>query len=176
MIHLPGLLSHKSFIEVFARFIFFVQRPLIVLFILISVLLFSSSVYAAKATHGVGFELGNLSGVSYKAWLNKKKAIHSTVGWDSSGGAVIVKADYLFHKIGIYPLEKGKLSLFYGTGFSANFEIDMVLTLRAPIGLTYEFEKKPYDIYFNYTPGLSFLPGFKLGQAYGLGFLYWLEE
>ncbi len=151
------------------------KRFLFAVFFLLYVLSYSSSIYAAKATHGVGFELGNLSGVSYKAWLNKKKAIHATMGWDSAGSAVIVKTDYLVHKEGLFPLEKGKLTLFYGAGFSANFEIDMVLTLRAPIGLSYAFAKEPYDIYFSYAPGLAFLPGFKLGLAYGLGFLYWFE-
>jgi len=143
--------------------------------LLIGMVFYSISGIAAKTTHGVGFELGNLTGVSYKGWLNKKKAIHATLGWDSNGGAVIVKTDYLSHKQGLFPLEKGKLTLFYGMGFSANFEIDMVFTLRAPIGLSYTFEKAPYDIFFNYAPGLSFLPGFELGQAYGLGFFYWFE-
>jgi len=151
------------------------QKHLFALLILLCGLFYSNLIYAAKTTQGVGFELGNLSGVGYKAWLNKKKAIHATLGWDSAGGAMIIKTDYLVHKEGLFPLEKGKLTLFYGAGFSANFEIDMVLTLRAPIGLSYAFAKEPYEVYFNYAPGLSFLPGFKLGLAYGLGFLYWFE-
>ena len=76
------------------------------------------------------------------------------------------------HMYNFIEVEKGKLPVYFGIGGRIKFEDDNRLGVRFPIGLTYEIEKYPLDIFFEIVPVFDVFPDTELNLNGGIGVRY----
>lgn len=142
--------------------------------ILISIVaLFSVGLFAQGSGFGLGAIFGEPTGLSAKMWTGEKTAIDGALAWSFSGfGFLHVHADFLIHNYDLISVSEGKLPLYFGLGAFVNFASDLGLGVRVPLGLAYQFEGAPLDIFAEITPGLSLLPGTDFYFGGGIGVRY----
>jgi hypothetical protein len=148
-----------------------------------------SSIHAQDSGFGLGFILGEPTGVSFKSWLSSERAIDGAVAWSlGHGTAFRVHADYLFHSYDAITVSKGKLPLYYGPGVrlriwdsnrywrggewhDADGRAD--IAVRFPVGISYQFDGAPLDVFLEVAPALGLLPSTYFDVDGGLGLRYW---
>ncbi|MBN1771719.1 MAG: DUF3996 domain-containing protein [Deltaproteobacteria bacterium] len=126
------------------------------------------------ANVGVGLMLGAPSGLSLKFFFHNDHAVDVGVGVGYFGGATLyVHADYLFHfqllsaetfELPLYIGIGGKFTLWFYEGYhgywggyteSGRFGAGV----RVPIGIAFELNAIPIDIFLEIVPGLGVFPG-----------------
>ena len=138
---------------------------------------------------GLGFILGEPTGISLKGWLDDRHAIDGAVAWSlGHGSSMHVHADYLFHKFEVIKVSKGKLPIYYGPGIRLRFWGDeghwhngewhhedgnLDFAVRFPIGLNYQFGSDPLDVFLEVVPSLGLIPSTYVDFDGGLGMRYW---
>lgn len=156
-------------------------------FILLAV---GSSAKAQDSGFGLGFMLGEPTGISGKYWLGGDKAMDFGVAWGLwHGGYVHVHADYLFHKMELINVGKGRLPLYFGPGLRMRSWNDgrywkhgryydhegsrMDIAVRFPVGVAYLFDGAPVDVFLEIVPTLNIAPGTWMEFDAALGARYW---
>lgn len=135
---------------------------------------------ASNHNFGLGIMIGEPTGLSFKMWSSQ------TVGWDAGaawsfvGGRYFqIHSDFLLHNFNLFKVDTGRMSLFYGVGARLKFGnndvsgSNTVLSLRVPIGLSYEFEKTPVELFLEVVPMLDLIPSTEVGMAGAIGFRYY---
>ncbi len=121
---------------------------------------------------GLGLELGDPYGwgVSAKIWADQRNAFQPAVkaGFDSA----ILQLDYLWHDFDLIHVraKDGEMPFYIGVGGDLTLQSPADLGVRAPVGVSYIFEKKnvPLDIYLQVVPTLWFYgDGGSLLRFYG---------
>ncbi len=142
----------------------------------IIVLLSGSAVVAQQSGFGLGVIVGEPTGVCGKYWLDGATAIDGGIAWAfKNEGAVHLHGDYLFHKYDVFPVDKGKLPLYYGIGGRIKFEEDdNKFGVRIPVGMNYLFANDPLDLFIEIVPILNLVPKTDLGfnAAIGIRFFF----
>ena len=137
---------------------------------------------SAESNHniGVGIIAGEPTGVSFKLWTSQTTAFDAGAAWSFVGGGFFqIHGDFLLHNFNIFRVDTGKMSLFYGVGARLKFGEDTIganettLSLRVPVGLAYEFEKTPIEIFLEIVPMLDLVPATEISIAGGVGFRYY---
>ena len=155
-------------------------------------LLLTLSAKAQDSGFGLGFMLGDPTGISGKYWIGGDRALAFGLAWGVwHGGYVHVHGDYLFHKMELISVSKGKLPLYYGPGLRIRswndgrywkhgryYDYDgsrMDVGVRFPVGLAYLFDGAPVDVFFELVPTLDLIPatGLELDAAFGAR--YWFR-
>lgn len=129
---------------------------------------------------GVGFIAGAPSGLSLKTYLSKETALQAGVSWYYYG-AFGASVDYLIHSFDIIEVDKGDVGLYFGGGAFINmyyatyygYGAGVGVGVRVPLGVCYNFENSPIDIFVEAVPSLSVLPGVWFGIGGGLGARYY---
>ncbi|MGE5741851.1 MAG: hypothetical protein ACM32H_07395, partial [Candidatus Aminicenantes bacterium RBG_16_66_30] len=73
----------------------------------------------------------------------------------------------------------GRMALFYGAGARLKFgssdtqDSKTVISLRVPIGISYEFEKTPVELFLEVVPMLDLIPSTEVQMAGAVGFRYY---
>lgn len=143
------------------------------LFLLTMLALFSAGIFAQDKGLGLGLVFGEPTGLSAKLWTSEKTALDAAVAWAFSGdGWLHIQADFLVHNYDIFTVEKGALPLYFGGGAYIAFSNDLGLGLRVPVGLAYQFEGAPVDIFAEIAPGLRLFPDLKFYIGGGIGVRY----
>lgn len=160
--------------------------------LLIASLLIATT-YVAKAQDsgfGLGIMIGSPTGLSAKAWLGGDRAIGMGLAWGlNHNGYLQVHADYLFHKMDLIPVNKGKLPLYYGPGlrmrawgndgyyhrghYYDDGDGHLDLGIRFPVGLAYLFEGAPVDVFLEVVPVLDLIPATDFDLDGGIGARFW---
>jgi hypothetical protein len=142
--------------------------------ILISfVALFSAGVFAQDSGLGLGIVFGEPTGLSAKLWTSERTALDAAVAWSFAGlGWLHIHADFLIHNYDLISVSKGKLPVYFGLGAFVGFSSDLSLGARIPVGLAYQFEDAPLDVFVELVPGLALLPGIDFYIGGGLGVRY----
>jgi hypothetical protein len=126
---------------------------------------------------GIGIIFGEPTGVSFKYWTGRTVAIDAAAAWSFvNGGSFQVHADLLFHSFDIFRVEKGRMALYYGFGgrFKTKDENgDTHLSFRVPLGISYEFERAPFEIFVEIAPMLDLTPKTEGNIGGGIGFRYY---
>lgn len=148
----------------------------------------SLSLHAQDSGFGLGFILGEPTGISFKGWVAADRAIDGAVAWSLGSGNVFrVHADYLFHS---YPIQvnKGSLPLYYGPGLRMRIwdnnehwhhgewhheDGNVDLGVRFPVGLAYQFADAPLDVFLEIAPVIGLVPSTYFDVDGGLGLRYW---
>jgi hypothetical protein len=123
---------------------------------------------------GVGVILGEPTGLSFKLWSKQTVAWDAGAAWSFvNGGFFQIHSDFLLHNFKLFRVETGRMSLFYGVGGRVKFAEDTTVSLRIPVGLAYEFEKTPIEIFLEVVPMLDLIPATEVQMAGGVGFRYY---
>lgn len=126
---------------------------------LIFFLFVTTSAFAQTNKTGVGIMLGNPTGLNGKYWLDGTHAIDGGLGLsigDSSDFSM--HSDYLFHNEGAFFFnDVHPLDLYYGLGARMEFEDDIELGLRVPVGLSHRVENQSADIFGEIAPVFDFI-------------------
>lgn len=138
---------------------------------------------------GAGFILGEPTGISVKGWISGTKAIDGGLAWSlNHHGSFHIHADYLFHSYSVIHVNKGRLPVYYGPGIrlrswngdrywrggewhDLNGHAD--LAVRFPVGIAYQFDGAPLDVFLEVVPALGLLPETYVDFDGGLGLRYW---
>ena len=126
---------------------------------------------------GIGIIFGEPTGVSFKYWTGKTVAIDAAAAWSFvNGGSFQVQSDLLFHSFDLFRVDSGRMALYYGFGgrfkTKTNTE-DARLSFRVPVGISYEFERAPFEIFVELVPMLDLTPKTEGDIGGGIGFRYY---
>jgi hypothetical protein len=126
---------------------------------------------------GVGFMVGEPTGLSLKSWTGGGNAFDVGLAWSLGRyDAINVHADYLWHNYEIFSgADSGSLPLYYGIGGRAVFaENDAVLGARIPVGVNYLFEDSPIGLFFEVAPIFNIAPSTDFDVDGGIGVRFYL--
>jgi hypothetical protein len=127
---------------------------------------FGGEKYTSNGEFGLGLELGAPSGLNGKYFLSDDRALNFGIGWiydryyynDRSG--VHLYLDYMFHPFLLTKNPTFQLPFFIGVGgriWDFDDRVDRVddhgyaLGVRMPVGVTFDFNKVPMDIFVQLT-------------------------
>jgi hypothetical protein len=145
--------------------------------IFIAILSFLSlSAFCAPKDFGAGIMLGNPTGLNGKYWLSEEHAIDGGFGLSpGSGNHVSLHSDYLWHKKdAFYFNDTQPLDLYYGLGARMEFDHDIEVGVRVPVGLAYVVEEQGADMFAEIAPVIDFITrkGLELHLAFGARFYF----
>ena len=150
----------------------------------------ASAAPAASGNVGIGFELGNPSGVSLKLPSGSSNAFqflvafddHSGDNWNNRGwsdncdngtqdcsGRFYLGGDYLRYNYNAIPVKQGRLPFYYGPGLWTSLSNHSALGMRFVLGLEYQFATAPFDIFLEIAPGIRVIPNTSGYVSSGLG-------
>jgi hypothetical protein len=130
----------------------------------------------AESNHniGLGIILGEPTGISFKIWNRQTVAFDAGAAWSIVDEKHFqIHGDLLFHNFGLFRVETGRMALYYGVGARVWFASDTIVSLRVPVGLSYEFEKTPVEIFLEIVPMLDLIPSTEVGMGGAVGFRYY---
>jgi hypothetical protein len=152
--------------------------------------------YVANGSFGLGLELGSPSGLNGKYFLSDDRALNFGLGWiydryyyDDRDG-IHLYLDYMFHPFALTKNPTFQLPFFIGVGGRLwdfddgrrDFDDDgYALGVRCPIGLAFDFNKVPLDIFVQLTFVLDFFFDYYRDDRAGLhlegsfGVRYWFD-
>lgn len=145
---------------------------------------------AQSSGFGLGFMLGDPTGLSAKLWLSDgERALDFGLAWGVYGRYVHLHSDYLFHNTSLISVSKGQMALYYGPGIRVrswsggrywyrgkweDYDGSRVgIGARFPVGLDYMFEGAPVDIFMELVPSLDLTPSTAFDLDAALGARYW---
>jgi len=126
---------------------------------------------------GLGFILGEPTGVDMKFWLAQDHALEFGAAWSLSGNNEFhFQGDYLFHRFGLIDVDTGDdFPLYFGVGGRVVLidHADDVVGIRFPVGLSYIFKDYPFDIFGELVPILDVAPDSDFDLEGAIGARFW---
>jgi hypothetical protein len=131
---------------------------------------FGGKSFSANKTFGLGLELGSPAGLTGKYFLaNGTNALQfglgSIYGWRGHYGLHLY-FDFLWHPVSLVSAEPFELPLYIGVGgrlwdFEDRRDRDLyddgsAFGIRVPIGVAFDFNNVPLDIFIQLVPTLDF--------------------
>lgn len=106
---------------------------------------------------GLGITLGDLTGPTFKYWLNKKNAIDFGIGFHKD---TVIYGSFLWQKWDLFKkIKNGILGGYIGVGARIeNKKNDDKMGLRTTAGLNYWFDKHPIELFFEIAPIFQISP------------------
>ncbi len=149
--------------------------------------------FEANKTFGLGVELGAPTGLTGKYFLSSDRALDFGIGdvynyFDRSG--LHIYGDYLFHPLSLASVEAFELPLYVGVG--ARFwdfnnrrpdgivDSAFAIGLRVPVGISFDFNSVPLDVFVQVVPVLDFYSGYAPHTVFldfdaSVGIRYWFN-
>jgi hypothetical protein len=123
---------------------------------------------------GLGIMLGEPTGLTIKIWNRQTVAVDGGAAWSFVSGKFFqIHSDLLFHNFNLIRVETGRMALYYGVGARIKFADSTTVSLRIPVGVSYEFEKTPAELFLEIVPMLDLIPSTEVGMAGAIGFRYY---
>jgi len=140
----------------------------------VALLLILNSTNAQNRNFGIGIILGEPTGLSAKLTTSHINAFDFAAAWSfRDRGHLLLQADYIWHNFDLIQVPSGRLPLYYGIGGRVIFSNDPLVGIRIPVGLDYQFERDPIDIFVEIVPILDIIPATKFNMGGGLGARFW---
>lgn len=161
------------------------------LFLGLMVLMGSNAVAAplAGSDFGIGFVLGNPSGLSAKLPTSQNNALQFILAfnnnrdnWNNHGwangdcnttndcnGSLYFGGDYVWYNYNAIPVKQGRLPFYYGPGLWMSASDNSAVGMRFVLGLEYQFAAAPFDIFLEIAPGIRVIPNTDGYVSAGLG-------
>lgn len=146
------------------------------LVIALLLLITGSSAYA-QSSFSLGGELISPVGASAKIDVNENSAITGAFGFfiSESFNNATLELNYLF-----FPenddinIQSGNLSPYIGGGLAFRFteNTDTQVALRVPVGLQYEIDDTPFEVYMDIGPYINLTTNVTFSLDSSLGFRY----
>ncbi len=124
---------------------------------------------------GLGFMVGEPTGVSLKVWSGSRTAIDAAAGWSlGEGDWIYVHGDYLWHRYE-FDVDEGSLPFYFGIGARVLVHEghDSRVGIRVPLGLDYLFANHQWDIFIEVAPVIDLAPDTDFDVSGGLGARYY---
>jgi len=147
--------------------------------ILIALVALLAAVSSAQLTGtGLGFVLGEPTGISLKSWLSTNSAITIGGAWSfQHEGSLFLWADYTLHSFNItHSANPKSLAFYYGLGGKVSFvdrndheDDDTVIGARIPLGLMLPFHNAPVDVFLEIVPTIDLAPETDFSVNGGIG-------
>ena len=148
----------------------------IVVAVVVTAVAFPASAQDAK-TFGLGFIIGEPTGIDAKLFLNNDRALEFAAAWSLSGSNNLrLQGDYLWHRYGLIELNNSdEMPLYFGVGGRVVLvdNSDDVVGIRFPVGLAYMFANYPFDIFFALVPILDIAPDTDFDLEGAIGARFW---
>lgn len=143
------------------------------LFILVCLVLSWCSALDAGG-FGAGVMLGEPTGISIKQWLSPHSAFDAAAAWSfGDQSAFHVHLDYLAHTNARSDSDIGQILFYFGIGGRVKAEEEEErVGVRVPLGVAYEFDESPLDVFFEIAPILDLAPATEVRVNGGLGVRY----
>jgi hypothetical protein len=136
----------------------------------------ANPVLAQGSGTGLGFILGDPTGVSFKTWTGRTTALDAAAAWSfTRKGSFHFHADYLIHRFNLLKTKKGSLPVYYGIGGRVLFADETKVGVRIPVGISYIFEDAPLDLFFELGPVLDLAPRTEMTLSGFIGLRYYFH-
>jgi hypothetical protein len=126
---------------------------------------------------GLGFILGEPTGVDMKFWIANEHALEFGAAWSLSGDNQFhFQGDYLFHRFGLIKIDTGDdFPLYFGVGGRVIFRDNAKDTvgIRFPVGLDYIWKNYPFDVFGEIVPILDVAPDTDFDLEGAIGARFW---
>lgn len=148
------------------------KKSVIVVLVITFVLVVSAAAQTNK--FGLGIIIGEPTGVIFKYWTSKTTAFDVAGSWSFVGeNSFHMHVDYLYHSFDLFKVERGKLPVYYGIGARLSLQDRTRFGIRIPVGLSYMFDKAPFDIFLEIGPVLDLVPATEFNVLGFIGFRYY---
>lgn len=135
---------------------------------------FNLSALAQANKFGLGIILGEPTGVIFKYWTSRTTAFDVAGSWSFVGeNSFHLHADYLYHNFELFKVDKGKLPVYYGIGARLSLQDQTRFGVRIPVGLSYMFDRAPFDVFLEIGPVLDLVPATEFNILGFIGFRYY---
>jgi len=130
--------------------------------------------FGANGNIGLGIIIGEPTGFIAKLWTGKTTAFDAGAAWSfvHSGTFLQIHGDFLFHNFDLFKVDTGKMALYYGFGARVKFADEAIISLRVPVGISYQFEKTAIELFLEIVPMLDIIPATEAGIGGGAGFRF----
>lgn len=154
------------------------KLPTITLLVTFLTLSLNTLSYAQDASKdvGIGFIIGEPTGLSLKTWSGGGNAVDLGLAWSFGRyDAINMHADYLWHNYRLFSeVDTGTFPLYYGIGGRVVLGDDSRLGARIPVGLNYLFEDAPIGLFFEVAPIFNVAPSTSFDVDGGIGVRFYL--
>jgi hypothetical protein len=125
----------------------------------------------------LGLNLGQPTGISAKAWLDKAGAIEVIAAWDFTRAAVTGSLDYHLVFPDLLKVPPLTFPVFVGLGgivdvAAAGGSPPVTVGLRVPVGILFLFQRVPIEVSIEVVPGIELFPVTTMTAGGGLGLRY----
>jgi hypothetical protein len=149
--------------------------------------------FEANKTFGLGLELGAPTAINGKYFLSADRALDFGVGSIYSYSdryGFDIYGDYLFHPVSLASNETFELPLYIGPGVRfldfedrggpPPYDSAFAIGFRVPIGISFDFNTVPLDIFVQLVPTIDFFSGYTRHTVYpfiegSIGIRYWFN-
>jgi hypothetical protein len=150
------------------------------------------SQYVSNGTFGLGLELGGPTGLNGKYFLSDSGALNFGLGLgggyrygDRNG--LHLYLDYLWHPLSLVNTPAFQLPFYVGVGGRLwDFDDDrfddeaVAFGVRVPLGIAFDFNNVPLDIFIQLTPTFDFYRGYDEDDVgfwfdFSVGIRYWFN-
>lgn len=153
---------------------------------------FGGKQYESNGSFGIGLELGSPFGLNGKYFVTGNQALNFGIGGDGYGyldrSGFNLYFDYLWHPVSLADPPAFKLPFYIGIGGRIWFFDDhsrfadngQAFGVRVPIGIAFDFNKAPIDVFIQLTPFFDFYRDYlvdsnHLGIEGSIGVRYWFD-
>jgi hypothetical protein len=148
----------------------------------------SGSSYVSNGTFGLGLELGGPTGLNGKYFLSESGALNFGLGANGyyrNRDGLHLYFDYLWHPISLANPPEFQLPFYIGIG-GRLWDFDdgpddgaAAFGLRVPLGIAFDFNNVPLDVFLQLTPTLDFYRGYRDDAGFwidfSLGIRFWFN-
>jgi len=142
--------------------------------LIIAVIGFTGIAKAQQDGFGLGLIFGDPTGISMKYYYNEENAVDGAVSWNFNGNWFNIHADWLHHWY-LIDVSQGELPLYAGVGGRLGFGDQVRVGIRIPVGLSYNFDNAPFDIFLEVVPEMDIVPGTQFNMQGGIGGRYFFN-
>jgi len=146
-------------------------------FIILLIFLASLTAQSAENEFGLGAMLGNPTGLNGKYWLKDNVAVDGGLAMSIGRKARLsIHSDYLFQKdAAFYFNDVNPLDLYFGIGARMEFDDDIEIGVRIPVGLAHRFTEQPSDVFAEVAPIIDFIGRTGLEMHIAVGARYYFQ-